>query len=242
MGISDYIRPLVKTVQANSTEILTALGAAGVCTTAYLAAKAGYKSAELLTKEEFVTGEKATPKKAFTLTWKNYIPATVSGVGTVACIIGGAKVGAKKTAAAYSLLTVSERAFEEYKEKVIEQVGPKKEQALRDEIAQDRVAANTSVVVSGSGNILCFESHTGRYFNCDMETLRKAENTINAKILRENEATLSDFYYLVGLPYTSYSSGVGWTTDKILELRFSTVLSEDSRPCISFEYNYVKPL
>jgi hypothetical protein len=75
-----------------------------------------------------------------------------------------------------------------------------------------------------------------------METIRKAVNTINAKMLREDEATLSDFYYLIGLPYTSYSSGTGWRSDKLLELYYSTALNDGGIPCITFEYNYVKPL
>lgn len=242
MGVRDYIRPAEQLMKNNSSEILTALTVVGTISTAYLSGRASYKAALKIAEYPAYNDKKEEFKANVKLVWKDYIPAVASGVATIACIFGGAKLNAKKTAAAYSLLAVSERAFDEYKEKIVEQIGPRKEQAVRDSIAQDRVSANAPLVISGAGNILCFESHTGRYFNCDMETLRKAENTINSKMIRENEASLSDFYYLVGLPYTSYSSATGWSSDKMLELRFSTVLSEDNRPCISFEYNYVKPL
>jgi hypothetical protein len=242
MNHVELLKITEKFLRDNSTTILTALGVSGTVSTAYLASKASFKASRILIEEERFTGRSMGKKEAVRCTWKLYIPTTLSGVLTIGCIIGGTRIGMKRTAAAYSLLTVSETAFSEYKDKVVEQIGVKKEQAVRDEIAQDRVKANAAVIVAGTGTVLCYEMHTGRYFNCDMETLRKAENTINAKILREMEATLSDFYYLVGLPHTSYSSGIGWTSDKMMNLSFSTVMSEDSRPCIAFEYNYVKQL
>lgn len=171
-------------------------------------------------------------------------PAGVSAVITVGCIVGASKANTRQTAVVTAAYTITEKAFEEYKEKVIEKFGENKEQAVRDEIAQDRVN-NTSaqnVIVAGSGNVLCFEEYTGRYFQSDMETLRKAQNTVNAKMMGEMWATLSDFYYLIGLPQTSYSSDMGWADGRLMELKFSTVMSEDQRPCIAFEYNYIKPL
>lgn len=237
MHVNNLVRTTEKVFRDNSTSILTALGISGTLTTAYLAAKASYEIGYTDGDNQLISS-----KEHWRRSWKLYIPAAISGALTIGCIIGGTRIGTKKTAAAYSLLTVSEKAFTEYKEKVVEQIGEKKEQKLRDDIAQDRVNNNPATIIVGSGSVLCYESHTGRYFNCDMETLRKAENTINSVLYRENEATLNDFYHLVGLPCTSYSNGTGWTSEKMMELQFSTVMSDDSRPCISFEYNYVKPL
>jgi len=241
MNVTELIRKTEKLVRDNSQTILTSLGVSGTLSTAYLAARASFRAATILAEDDF----ERTPNKkdAFKLVWKLYIPATTSAVVTIGCIIGGSKMGAKKTAAAYSLLSVTEAAFIEYKEKVVEQIGEKKEKGLRDEIAQARVSDSTpsrEVVIVGSGDVLCYEMHTGRYFHSDMETIRQAVNTINAKCIRDNDATVADFYYLLGLPHTSYSSNTGWTSDKLLELSFSTVLSEDNKPCIAFEYNYVK--
>jgi Family of unknown function (DUF6353) len=250
MKIGDIANQVQKVLRDNSTVILTSLGVSGTLTTAYLAAKASFKASTIIEDEQrrLNRNEESHPlytKEKLRIVWKLYIPAGVSGAVTIACIIGGARIGTKRTAAAYSLLTVSEKAFTEYQEKVVEQIGVKKEQAVRDGIAQDRVTQSPpsrELVVAGNGNVLCHEQYTGRYFSSDMETLRRAQNDINAKIIQHSEATLSDFYYLVGLPNTTHSSGIGWTSDKMMELRFSTVMSDDSRPCISFEYNYVKTL
>jgi hypothetical protein len=82
-----------------------------------------------------------------------------------------------------------------------------------------------------------FRVLTGRYFNSDMETLRKAENDVNFRLVNELYVPICDFYYLIGLPYTSNSGQIGWTSGKLMNLEFTTTMSEDSRPCLAFEYN-----
>jgi hypothetical protein len=90
--------------------------------------------------------------------------------------------------------------------------------------------------------VLCCELYTRRYFKSDMEALRKAQNDINSKIIHELYVTLDELYNLLGLTSTSVSGNLGWDSDKMLELQFSTVLTENGEPCLAFEYNYLKPL
>lgn len=251
VNVTDLIHRTQRMTQRNAPTILTGLGVSGTIATAYLAAKASFEASGLIEREQnridqqWEVREHRGPlvlKEKVLLVWKLYIPTGVSGALTIASIIGGTRASMKKTAAAYSLLSVSEKAFTEYKEKVVEQLGEKKEQAIRDEIAQDRMSKSPQgLVVVGAGNVLCYEMYTGRYFNSDMETLKKAQNEINAKMIRETGASLSDFYYMLGLATTSFSDRSGWDSCKLLELRFSTVMSEDNRPCIAFEYNYIEP-
>lgn len=242
MSLSELTRTVERTLRSNSPAVLAGLAVSGTITTAYLAHQVGYQ----VGKESRPGFEDQSLKDRFALLWKSYIPTTVSGIVTVGCIVAGTRVSTRRAAAAYSLVTISEKAFTEYKEKVIEKFGENKEQAVRDEIAQDRVKNNPptdqQIVIAGPGNVLCCELHTGRYFHSDMETLRKAQNEINAKLLREDSAVLTDFYYILKLPATSTSWDVGWTSARLMELKFSTVMSEDSRPYIAFEYNYLRPI
>lgn len=246
MKTTEIVKNVEKLVRDNSTVILTAVGVSGTISTAYLAGKASYRAAIVLEHKQRTDDMAMTPKEKAKHVWRLYIPAALSGVTTVACIVSSNRIGTRKTAAAYSLLTVSEKAFEEYKEKVIETVGVRKEQNVRDTIAQDKVTnnpvANNQVIITQGGNVLCCELFTGRYFRSDMETLRRAENEINARILREMYANLSDFYSIIGLPYTSNSCDIGWNSDRLMKLKFSTVLSEDGNPCIAFDYDHTKPL
>jgi hypothetical protein len=244
-AIVDILNKTEKLVRENSSSILTALGVSGTIGTAYLAGKASFKAAHILAEEERITTQRVETRDAIRYVWKLYIPTAVSGTMTVVCIIGAAKITSRRTAAITAAYSLSEKAFTEYKEKVIETLGEKKEQKVRDEIAaaqiRDSPPQNSTVVLAGTGDVLCCEMWTGRYFSSDMETLRRSVNTINAKLISQNEATLSDFYYLIGVPQTSSSSYSGWTSDKMLELSFTSLLHE-GKPVLAFDYNYVKPV
>ncbi len=78
---------VIKALKSNSPEILTALGVSGVVTTSYLVGKASFKAAQHL--GEGPAGP--TIKEKAKETWKLYIPAGISGVLTVGCIIGASK-------------------------------------------------------------------------------------------------------------------------------------------------------
>lgn len=75
-----------------------------------------------------------------------------------------------------------------------------------------------------------------------METLRRAENRVNQRLFAELYCTVTEFYWEVGLPVTSQSSEVGWEAGKPLKLQFASVITDDGRPCLTFEYNYAKLL
>jgi len=219
--------------------ILTAVGVSGTVTTAFLAARAGNQAANRI-------GENSpglNSREQFELTWDLYLPPVITGSVTVAAIVMAAHVSSKRAAAAYSVLALTERTLEEYREKVVEVIGSKKEQTIRDSIAQDRVNANPpSMVVSDAPGVLCCELYTGRYFQSDMESLKKAQNEINAKVLSSLYVSLDEFYYIMGIESTTNSGGIGWDSDKLMSLEFSTVFGPQNRPCLAFEYNYLKSL
>jgi hypothetical protein len=231
-------------IRQNSTAILTGVGVAGTITTAYLTGRATWKVSEDIHHGN--EGCSALPKKALVKRyWKSYIPPVVAGGMTIGCIIGANRISNKRTAALAAAYSLSERAFTEYKEKVVEKLGDRKEQSVRDDIAQDKVtkaAVPADAVLYGTGTVMCFELHTGRPFLSDMETLKKAQNDVNWRILNHEYATLADFYHFVGLAATSSSHDYGWTVGRQLELEFSTTLSGENRPCIAFDYNYLKML
>ena len=140
-------------------------------------------------------------------------------------------------AAAYA---IAERGFEEYREKIVEKLGERKEQAARDEIAQARVTKSPPpddmVLLEDGLSVLCCDLFTGRYFLSDMETLRRAMNTINYQVNNDYYASLTDFYDQIGLPKTTMSDDFGWNADKLLELDFSTAMTPSGKPCLTFDF------
>jgi hypothetical protein len=228
-------------IRTNSPSILTALGVSGTITTTVLAVRSGIEHQRIFPRDKF---EYSTKREEVILVWRIYIPPAISAGVTVACIIGAAKASSRRTAAITAAYSLSERAFTEYKEKVVEVLGKNKDQKVRDAIAQDKVDKNppAAIITTSNGMILCCELLTSRYFESDMESLRKAENKINSMALGNGEASLSDLYYLLGLPWTTFSSENGWTGERLLELEFSPIMAPGDKPCLAFDYSYIKPL
>ena len=247
MGIQGAINALRNNTKEHSTVLLSVGAGVGTLATAYLVARASFKACDVIRHEEKIWGTPTERKERVIqrtkLVWKFYIPPAIAGVSTVGLIVGANRTGIKKVLAAQTALAVSERVYNEYRDKVIEEYGDRKDQSIRDQIAEERVKATApgpDIMISGPGNVLCCEMYTGRYFTSDMETLRKAQNELNSKLLAHDLATFDDFYEMIGLARTSSSGNLGWKSTKLMKLEFSTVLTEDGRPCLTFEYNYVE--
>lgn len=239
MGILGLAKRLQKLMVDNSPVILTAIGVTGVVTTAYLTGKASIKAYRILEENE-ITHDPLTPREKVALTWTCYIPPAMAAVATVAAIITANRVESRRAAALAVVYSLSEKAFEEYRSKVIEKMGEKKEQALRDEVAQDRISrqvGSREIIVTGNGSVLCHDAFTGRYFLCDHETIRRAENDINHRVIHDSYASLSDLYDLLGLAHTSFSDEVGWNLDKLLDIDISATLTEGTqKPCMVIDF------
>jgi len=250
MNLSTLAHKAIFQLKRRSPTLLTVTASVGVVATAYFTAKGTIKAVEAIHDHEQLHGVREEPKeraKEFVqVAWRHYVPATVAASATIACIVGSNRVGLRRAAAAQAGLVLAERAYSEYRNKIVEEFGQRKDDAIREGIAKDRVNKadpnSQALIISGPGMILSMELYTGRQFLSDMETLRRAQNTLNERLLRHDYATLEDFYHLVGLPYTSMSSEIGWKSNHLMELEFTTTLSSDGRPCLAFDYNYTTPL
>lgn len=243
MTFHELIKRAEKLTLDNSPAILTALGVTGTLTTAFLTGKATLRSAEIIAEEQrrldmHETSHPLERKEKIKLVWKEFIPPAAACVLTVVCIVGSNRIGTRRTAAMAAAYSISERAFSEYKDKVVERMGEKKERDLRDEVMQDRITSNppTDIIVTGGGKTLCYDAYTGRYFYSEMERLKKAENDTNFQLLADGYASLSDFYHRIGLKSTSQSDELGWNVDKQLTVEYSTVLFEERLPCVAINF------
>jgi hypothetical protein len=231
----------------HSTTILSAAAVGGTVATAVLTGRSTIKAVDIIEKKKEELEENLKfPEVKLEISkvdkvkwvWRQYLPPVATGVLTITCIVMANKISSKKIAALTIAGGISERALTEYKEKVVEKLGPKKEQDLRDEIAQDRVLSTpVSSIVVGNGKVLAFDMLTGRYFESTMEDIKRAENKINFELLQFQSCSLSHFYDELGLTPTTYSDQVGWSNNGAVEVKVSTVLSEDNRPCLAIDFN-----
>lgn len=235
----------------NSTTLLTAGGVVGTVATAILTGRATFKAAEIIQAEELNSIHDSGTTDSLSnntmgmsnwnkvkMVWPLYIPPVLTGGLTVGSIIMANRMSAQKAAALAAAYGLAERNLSEYKDKVAEKLTGPKAQSIDDELAQDRVNKTDGYqnIVVVEGEVLCFDEPTGRYFRSTMDNIRKAVNATNAEIIHHDHASASFFYEELDLPATTWTDDVGWNTDQLLDLKYSTVLSRDDRPCIAIDF------
>jgi hypothetical protein len=248
MNFGSIVRRAQKAASDNTPALLTTLGVAGLVSTVVLTSRGTLKAAEILREEETEarksTGDEdyiLNDRRKVELTWKCFVPAIGTGAFTIACIIAANRIQTRRAAALATAYGLSQEAYKTYKDKVLEKLGEKKEQAVRDEIAQDQVTKNPppTVIVFGKGDSLCRDGFSGRYFESTLEDLKAAQNNINYRIIHDGYASLTDFWDEIGLPKTDESDEIGWNSDTGLELEYSAAISTDGRPCINISFQTV---
>lgn len=230
-AILKVVQGVGKTLKRRSPEILTGIGIAGMIVTTVSAVRATPKALQLVDEREIKEGKRLTNGEIIKTTWKYYVPATVTGICSIACLVGASSVNLKRNAALATACTISETALRDYREKAVEVVGDKKEQAIRDAIAKDKLeqanVQSREFIVTGKGETPCFDPLTNSCFKSDIETLRRAENTLNKRMRDEVRITLNEFLQEIGLDPCDDSVGerLGWDIDKgYIELEFSSQL------------------
>lgn len=252
-----FIKSTKNIIVKHSPEILTGLGIAGMITTTVLAVQATPKAIRLLDEaKDHGTGivrkedkrewepRELTPMEVMKVAWKPYIPAAVTCVASISCIIGASSVHARRNAALATAYQLSTTALSEYKEKVVETIGEEQEKKVREKLAQDKVDKNPvgkrEVIIAGGGDILFLEPMSMRYFTHDLESVRRIINDINQRMLSgmEEYISLSEFYDEIGLSHTCNSDDVGWNIfkDGPIEIDFSATIADDGKPCLMLDY------
>jgi len=256
-SISNLTKNLAGVISENSPTILTSLAVAGLISTSVLAVKATPKALFLIDDElykrygEDMYGEHGNTvserlasiprRELIRITWKCYIPASAVGFASICCIVYANSIHLRRTAALASLYGITEAALKEYQAKVVETIGKSKELKVRDEISGDRIKANppgsSEVIFTGKGDILCYDSLTGRYFKSSIEQIRRVINQLNHNLISEMFLSLNELYYALGLAGTKLGDDMGWDIDKgLIEVTFSSQLSEEGEPCLVLNY------
>ena len=248
-----------KKIEKYSPEILTGIGVAGMLTSTIMAVKATPKAVHIIDDAKECINQKNEKKcveddagyfeyttklpaiEVIKLCWKLYIPSVLTAALSVGCLIGANSTNHKRNAALAAAYSLSENAFSDYRRKVIESLGEGKDKKIFDEVAKEKVeknpVANREVIITENGQTLCYDIISGRYFNSDIETIRKAENVLNRQLNIDMYVSLNELYYELGLNGIAHGDQIGWNiNDGLIELYFTAVMSENNVPCIAINY------
>ena len=248
-NFTKIVRDVQHSFVKHSPEILTGIGIAGMITTTLLAVRATPKAMRIIELAEEEKGAELTKKEIIKATASLYIPAAVTGVASMACLIGVASVNNKRNAALAAAYALSDTTFREYRDKVVEAIGEKKEQVVHDKISEERIKRtpirSQEVIVVDKDNTLFFEPISGRYFKSSIERIKRAENTLNKAINIDafnTGVSLNEFYEEIGLRKTSMGETVGWNLDVgLIDIYMSPHQVEEEgpyegQPCLVINY------
>lgn len=253
-SLTQFFKDTGTWMQKRSPEILTAIGVSGMFTSIILAVTATPKALTILddvlsenpdarvTQPEIKQLPKEfTFREKFCLTWRCYIPAAGTAIASAACLIGASTANYKRNAALATAYTLSETALKEYKDKVIETLGEKKNQAVVDAIAKDKVDStpvnDKEVIIVNDSETLFMDPLSKRYFKSDVESVRKAVNDINIRMRNEMYVSLNEMYWEIGLDSTDTGNILGWHIDDgNIEVHFSAAVASNGKPCLVMDF------
>lgn len=233
----------------NLPSVLSGLAIVGVGTTTVFAVYATNKAKEDILEKMAEEAQTLEPeeqpndlsrKEMVKLVWKRYIPTALSAATTVACIVGSNSVNLRKNAAIAGLYSITDTSLKEYKEKVVNEMGKRKEEKIRNEINQEKVNANPpkdgQIIMTGYGDTLCWDALSDRYFKSDLEKLRQIQNDLNYRLLSEMWISLNEVYIELGLNEIRLGYDLGWSVDHPVDFRFDAMLTPNGQPCIKIDY------
>lgn len=217
----------MKKASKHAPALLVGVGVVSIVSTAILAIKATPKAVEVLDKgkrdldlvenldpeyhedeekkREIWEIRKRMCKQFAKIYWKTAANAAVG----VTAIIFAYKTQQKRTLAISAAYALASQELIDWKEAARELKIMKKgdEQKIRDNLVKKKVerseksrAAGQNVIFTGSGDDLFLDEWSGQVFKSSVVEVEKAVNAWNAQMLNEDEVTLNDLYYLLGIP------------------------------------------
>lgn len=248
IDLKNFAEKVVMGLKKHSPAILTGIGITGMIGTTVLAVRATPEAMRRIEdKKKLEHHTKLTLPQTIQAAGSCYIPAIVTGVASTGCLIGASVTSGRRNAALATAYSLAETTLRDYRAKVVETIGERKETAILDAVDQERVEKNPPTedrtCLDGNGQTLCYDAMFGRYFYSDRAALETAANTLNRAMstMTEPYVSLNQFYSELGLPYVEIGDRLGWNVNKgLIKLRFSSQLAGGKTPCLVISY-YVMP-
>ena len=190
--------------EKKSSIIFTVLGIGLAGLTIYETAKAAIKidrKIEVLKLEG--TPKDETIKKCVPET----IPAIISAAALVASIVTGNYIQNKQKLALVGVLASVKQGYKAYSEHILKE-NPDVDREAR-ESAFKRVSEAS--LEGYNGEYRWFDEWSGRYFRATVEDVLHAEYDLNKNFIMHGQATLNEWYTLLGLDKVRDGEELGWS-------------------------------
>lgn len=233
----------------HSPEILSVVGVIGTITAAVLACRATTKVEDVLdeaqhdideiheTEYEDNTEETKELAHVYVRTGidvvKLYAPAIGLGVLSLGCMLMSTNILRKRNVAIAAAYATVDKAFKDYRGRVIERFGDEVDKELRynlstekitetevdPETGEERKVKKTAHVINGNelSDYARFFDDTSRYWVNDssknLTFLKAQQRFANEHLIRHGHMFLNEVYDMLGIPRTKAGQRVGWIYD-----------------------------
>lgn len=237
-----------------SAEFATGAAIGMVPITMVLSGECRLKADDILAEEEMrryddgndaplTTGEKAK------LTWHCYILPVLAGGLTVFFFLYSHKKQGEKLLALATAYSLTDTAYKEYRSKVEQLYGKKKEEQVMHEIHQDKTKEmsmlDDDILAQNHGEVLCVDGYTGIKFWSSAQKIKDAVGDTNAEMIGDMYVPLAYLYERLDIPQIKMAQEIGWNVlaDKQIRLELDTTLDKEEIPTLVMDlYPRPRPL
>lgn len=247
MTLKQFVLMSRKALVKHSPAIMLGAGIGLSLAAVITAVKATPKAVTLIDrKKEELEKDKLTVGETVKTTWKCYISTTLLFSASVACLICGNSVYARRNAALAAACTISENAFREYRESVAENVSKEVQEKINDTVKQKQLESvqnlsENEVTVVDAGGELFLDPISRRCIRTTINNINKAVNDLNHSMLCDGfggVTSVNDFYDEIGFTHTDAGEVLGWCTSSgMIDISFKGGLTDQNKPCIVIFHN-----
>ena len=194
-------------MRITKSQVLAALGMAGVVATAVMAAKNTIKAKEIL--DTRIT-EESTKLEVVKTVLPAYLPTITTGAATISCIAGSSILSKKSQASLASAYALSNETFKKYRSKLIELHGEEADKEIREAIVRTNPEYHLWGVDAPDKKLTFYDDIGDRTFTMYERELMDAEYHFNRNFVLSGEQTLNQFYEFLGLDPIDGGDEIGW--------------------------------
>src|SRR5699024_6306742 len=88
---------------------------------------------------------------------------------------------------------------------------------------------------------LCYDMFSGRFFQSDIESIRRAENQFNKNLIHHNYGSVNELSSLMGIGGVGAGEDMGWNSDNLLSIGYNSILTEKGVPALSIDFDECPP-
>lgn len=239
MTLTRYAHKMGLLLKKKLPVILSILGGVGVIGTSYLAVRATPRAIERIKEESRINHDgdpnSATKLEMFKASWKLYLPATITGLSTIGCILGSNLLSNKKQvgiASAYGLL---DQYIKRYKSAAKTLYGDDADKKIDAQVAREGYVSADGIFVyerdldPDAEDILFYDLYSQRYFRATMAAVLNAQYHLNRNLSLRGDATVNEFYDFLGIDHIEGGDEIGWDMGELLDSEIMWLDFENSK-------------